>query len=315
MATGFRFRKWNDAGNAVLGDDAGAIHVVLDDLLTGGSNPWSKTVNGTNDVTYQAPGGSQIKLHVAQNYALTSNFYIQVYGQVGADPVFPTATQVANVNQGAVTLKCRDSTSTATAYDQLWYGIRTDRFMLLAVGPNTQPSDSGSVIAAGDFPVISGADPGLTALLGQTTSTLSATNVNTELSLSNALYPPTSSSAEIGEYGYAYQDLAQVILSAPCFTWETLPNNASACLLAHYGGDVPLGKIILGTGSATTNTSIATNDVAWRGYIPYMRSCPVREADFNNGDTFTDGAGATYMYWKAGVDPCVFMISDDEPLP
>ena len=53
-----------------------------------------------------------------------------------------------------------------------------------------------------------------------------------------------------------------------------------------------------------------------RSYIPYMRACPIRRADFTNEDEFTDAGGATYMYWDGnGADPCVLMISDDEPLP
>jgi len=297
-----------------MGYLAGAIHEVLDDLLTVGSYPWTKTVNGTNDVTYQAPGGSEMMLHVAQNYSLSTNLLIQLYAQVGTDPEFPTPTQVVTAGQGYVTLRPRDSTSSATTYDSNWYGIRTDRFMLLAIGPNNAGSVMGSIVAAGDFPVLSGSDPGLTCILGSTSTTSSNTSTSTEYTLTGALYPPQSSPPN-GVYGYSYNHFQGSTLSHPVFCWQTLPNN-SYLYYSDTLGELQLGKLLIGTSANTTDASNISTRTMYRGYVPYLRSCPVRQADMANEDTFTDAGGATYMYWDSLNNyPAVLMISDDEALP
>lgn len=310
MATGFRYRT--DADSARLGYAAGALITVLDDLLTAGSNPWSKTTNGTNDVTYQAPGGSQVKLHVAQNYSLSTNFLVQVYAQVGADPKFPIAAQVSNSSLGAVSLKCRETTVTTEAYDQRWYGLRTDRFMMLAVGP-CDTLIGGSMMICGDLPVLDAADPGLCVIACSTSTTVSSTSTTLESSITNSFVPAP---AAVLECGYAYVAADGTTLSVPMHLIPAFPHGSSFHRLSDSFGHLPMGRVYVATSELQDDTGISNDFWTLRGYLPYIFVSPVNPSDLNWNDTFSDGNGATYQWWNPGdVYPGLWMTSDDEALP
>ena len=313
MATGFRYRKWDDAGAVKIENAAGSLITVFDDILTNGSSPWTKTINGTNDVTYQAPGGSMIKFHVAQNYAFNTNFLVSLTAQVGTDPVFPTATQKGTTSQGHVVLKCRETSTQTSDYDQKWHAIRTDRFFLFSTA-SADLVTGHSVIAVGDFPVFSGSDPGLCGLIGGcTTVPTHVSSSQYSFSNSNTYNSPTTSQA----WGYAFVAMDGVTLSVPIALWPTLPGQWTSRSIVKSLGGIPLGKFIIATQCLSTGYSLNSHDHVFRGWIPHYRICPLDENGINNEDTFSDGNSSTYRYIRSigKAQPVTFVTSDDEGLP
>lgn len=312
-ATGFRYRTYADSGNATIANTAGSLITVLDDLLTGGSSPWTKTTNGTNDVTYQAPGGSQIKLRVYNNVAHTTSFAVRTTGQVGSGTIFPTTTQEAAANQGYCCVKARNSASTASTAHPTWYGIRTDRFMLLAVDKSSGGNGPGSVFIAGDLPVFDGLDPGLCVVGGYLSS-----NVATHVSTGDAMSPSGFANNTMGGVnvgGYANVAANGSTQSVPVFYFQTMPSQGYATV-ANSFGRIPLGRILVATTTATTGTARLSGAVLIRGYIPYLFCSPVDETAQADGDTFTDSGGNAYINIKSGsTNSFQLMTSDGEALP
>lgn len=309
MATGYRIRTHTDSGNAKIGSTAGSLITVLDDLLTSGSSPWTKTTNGTNDVTYTAPAGSQVKLRVYNNVAHTTSFIVRFTCQVGSNPVFPTPTQETTSGQGYTCMKSRNATSATTTNDQGYIGIRTDRFMMLMItGSDLNPSAGGCMMCAGDVPVFDGSDPGLCIGSGFTQNSLTSTSTTQNTSIPGSLTPYDGSA---GLVGYADKHSNGTTNAVPLFFIQTLPASGFSSLSSHLNS-LMLGRILLATCSLTTaaNLSAAASTLVVRGYVPFLFTFPIATG-FATGDTFTDSNGASYTIVAAIAGTFVAVMTSD----
>lgn len=308
MATGFRIRTHADSGNARIASAAGSLITVLDDLLTGGASPWTKTTNGTNDVTYQAPAGSQLKVRVYNTVAHTTSFIVRVTGQIGSDPVFPTATQEATSSQGYVCIKARNSTSAVAANDPGYIGIRTDRWFCLITTDTSTPAAVGNYFAAGDVPTFDGADPGLCILSGYMSTNLTVTGTtvnNTPTGNLGVIDNP----ATIPVIGYASVASNGTTTSVPLFMYQTLPATGFASLATCFS-KMLLGRILLCTTLSTTATSLGLNVGVMRGYFPHIFVFPP-SSGWASMDTFTDGNGNSYTIVSPHNGVSVAMMTND----
>lgn len=321
-ATGFYTRSSEDGGSPAtsrIGNAAGSLISALDDLLTEGPSPWSKVVNGTNDVTYTAPGGSGASLNVLDNTAHGTNFYVRLRLTTGGSPSFqvPTTTQEVTTNQGYVYIRARSSTNTATAYDPDWLGVRTDRFCLFQIGLADSITGPGMYFAFGDFPTLSPNDPGLTGIIGTVTTVTSTTNASESTSAQNA---QADNSFAFTNTTSGYVDVSYDGITGPVPVTihnQFLPTYQN---VTYHNGDIPLGRVWIVAADATTDTNIVAQACSIRGYIPYAYSIPIfggPAAGVTNRDTFLDANGAQYQL-RAGYSNVKFiavMTSDDEDLP
>ena len=320
MTTGFFRGDWLQGG-AVPGrftTAAGGRIAVLDYVFTSGPSPWTKTVDGTNIVSYQAPGGSQIKLTFYDNQTSTVSYISEVVATVGLD-VFPTPTQQTTLNR----VGFRHSFGTANTLG--WYFVRTDRLIVMAT---IQPTSSitnqyGGSLVAGDLPVYSPSDPGLCVLLGVAYGT-------TQNSTTNAV-GVLSSSINYGQRGYAHVNRLNNTKSVPAgvINYSDSAQFASGVNVAAYDGEFPLLRLEVFT-NATQAAS--TTAAVLRGWIPYVRYAP-----FNTDSTIltascsTSGTGTisgypdiltadgidyyAHAHYNAGGSQCFMMIEDGEDLP
>lgn len=321
-ATGFYTRSSEDGGSPAtsrLSNTAGSVITALDALLTEGPSAWSKVINGTNDVTYTAPGGSQASLNVLNNTASSTNFFVRLRMFTGGSPSFqvPTTTQEATTNQGYVYIRARGTTNTASTYDPDWFGIRTDRFCIFHVGLSDSITAPGMYFAFGDFPTLSPNDPGLTGIFGTVTTLTSTTNAN-EASSAQNVQPDNSFQMPSTITGYVDVSYDGITGPVPAVVHnQFIPAYQN---VTYHNGDIPLGRIWIITTDATTDTSGAVQAVSLRGYIPYAYSIPIYggpAAGVTNRDTFSDANGAQYQL-RAGYSHIKFialMTSDDEDLP
>ena len=311
MATGYRIRRHTDSGNGRIGYAAGSLITVLDDLLTVGGNNWSKTVNATNDVTYQAPAGSQVKLRVYDTTSGATTFPVRLTGQVGSGTVFPTATQESVSSQGYATVRKRENTNTGTGYDPGYIGIRTDRFMLLLRTLSTSFTFGGGIFMAGDLPTYVGTDPGLCAVLGSCGSnSLTNTNYANENSFPSAFQSLYATST--GLDGYANVGHDGVTAAVPLFVRQILPNGGLGTV-ANSLSKLTLGPLMVYTSNTTTQYNLSTTSML-RGRVPFVYTI-AESGGAAAGDTFTDGNGASYEVVTVNNGTqrlCALMTSDSE---
>lgn len=305
MATGYRFRTEADSGTRIL-HAAGSLIAVLDDLLAAGGSPWTKTVNGTNDVTYQAPGGSQIKLRVYDNVNSTTSYVRRVNGQVGSGTVFPTGTQEANSSQGFCLLKVRYSNNTTAVNDARYVGIRTDRFMLLYV-TESDTNLMGYALVAGDLPTIHGSDPGMCVVLGHTQNT----TINTSFNHTAAGFIAGNNSTggwNANESGYAELAPDGVVTPVPIGVKFNTTENAGASVADNFG------KIVTGAvevWSARVSTATSSAGSVLRATIPYLRSID-NNAGIAHRDTFSIGAANYIVLAAEGGSSLFALMTNDE---
>ena len=285
MATGYRYRTEADSGIRIS-SAAGSLIAVLDDLLTSGGSPWSKTVNGTNDATYTAPGGSQIKLRVYNNVAHTTSFIVRVTGQVGSGAVFPSSTQEANAGQGSCVIRVRRNSSALAANDARYIGIRTDRFMLLCV-TQSDTAFIGSVLIAGDIPTVFGADPGLCVVMSTTTNSLTSTSSSTGVNAGFMQANSTTGGTVQVEYGYAELAPNGTTTPVPIGPKFAVRDGSNGPSVTNSFGKIILGEVYVW--SALTTTATTASGAFTRGKIPYIRSIE-NSSGIAFDDTFSEGA-------------------------
>jgi hypothetical protein len=312
MATGYRIRTWADSGNDKILNTAGSVITVLDDLLTNGSAAWSRTVNGTNDITYEAPAGSQIKVRVRNNVASTTSLTpAQLNGQVGSGTVFPTATQEASSSQYFCSARVRASTNAAATHHQRWVGIRTDRFFMVC-STWSDSTSLGAIFGGGDLPTYDPSDPGLCAIFGNCrTSSLTSTATGVDNSLPSML--GAINNASTGVVGYANVGADGVTTSVPMFPFQLLPHNGLNTVTSSFGR-LLLGRVVLFTPADTTTQGVIGTASVLRGFMPFIRTIG-QSSGHVVGDTFTDADGATYLVVQ-NVDAnrrFALMTSDSEP--
>jgi hypothetical protein len=321
-ATGFYTRSSEDGGSPAtsrIGSAAGTVIDALDALLTEGPSPWSKVINGTNDVTYTAPGGSGASLNVLDNTAHSSNYFVRLRMFTGGSPSFqvPTPTQETTSGQGYVYVRARGTTSTASTGDPDWFGVRTDRMCLFHIGIADTAQYPGNYFAFGDFPTLSPNDPGLTGILALTTTITATTTVNDTTSAQNAqsegsFQHPTT---PVGYVDVAYDGFIGPVAATVQNQFQPAYQNVT-----YHNGDIPLGRVWIVTADATTDTNLQAQTCSMRGYIPYAHSIPIYggpASGITNRDTFSDANGAQYQL-RAGYNNSRFiavMTSNDEDLP
>lgn len=312
MTTGYRYQDYRMGGSVpgVFDPNAGDVFTVLDWMLTSGSNPWTKTNIGTNIEEYQAPGGSQVKMTVYDEYPMTggtNSYHSLVRATVGAT-TFPTPTQEATSGYGGVHIVKRYG-STALG----WIGMRTDRlFMMMTTGTVSNAPDN--LLVVGDLPTLDPSDPGLCIVAGR---------------LGTGLYPSISTSANVSNLamttssavftGYSLNNKANNVSSCPLFFRADLGalSNGSKNV-ADYAGGFPLIPYYV----LTSDTQLSSGYSTLRGKLPWWYAVPFGTgATFINnvtasGDTFAIGAAEfELMEFGAITYPGCFMYTDGENLP
>jgi hypothetical protein len=322
MATGYFYAASNQGGSVPgkFGVNAGDGLTVYDWCLTQGPNPWTKIVTGTNTASYQAPGGSQIKIDIDDTYAITSSLASRARTTV-AGTQFPIAAQEATGSYGGVPM-IRKTMGTAAANCFEWISIRTDRLWLLYTGGNS----SGQVFYSsmhifGDLPTLDPADPGVCANLA-----CFGSNTYPIMSLPAAWLPNLNTTAQsIG--GHTYINKANTMFSPLTFALGQWTSNVGSLTLSDYAGAIPAYPVYLAT--STTSQFNASAQVLPRAWIPYIRILPLRpDLGFGLspkwlsnvtpwvGDTATIG-GNSYdvMYSSSAQFTLAIMTNDGENLP
>lgn len=325
MATGYFFAASNQGGSVPLkfGPNAGDGLTVYDWCLTQGPNPWTKVVTGTNTASYQAPGGSQIKLDIDDTYPISTSFYSRCRSSVGGTQ-FPIPAQEADGNRGGVPM-IRKSMSGTSGYAYEWISVRTDRLWILYTGaPVTGQAFYTAMHVFGDLPTIDPADPGVCVNLG---SFMSASYPQQALP-ANWFGALSTSHNNIG--GHVYSNKANTLLSPLVYCNTPFIQNTSALTLADFAGVVPTCPIYVFSG-CTSQTS-ASQQLIPRAWIPYLRILPLRpDSGYGltvkwisnatptaawTGDTATIGGNSYHlMYSSTAQWTLAFMTNDGENLP
>ncbi len=318
MTTGYYRQDWR-MGGAVPGKvtaAAGSRIAIFDHIFTTGPSPWTKTVIGTNIVTYQAPGGSQVLFEINDNIVLTSSQYsFRARMSVGGGALIPSPSHESNANFGFMLIPIAASTS-STWYDG-WYATRTDRFAMITFGGSTSGTGSHTLIV-GDIPTFDPADPGLCVLLGY------GANIYTAFP-NSSVYDDSifgsSAGGGLRKAGFATIDKQNSFSPAPAGAMPDFSSHLAGTLTA-YAGYIPLGFVNIVT--ATTAFGAINNTCILRGWIPFIRTMPV-SSTFNtlfgtfaasSGDTFTaDGVDFETFVGNQNYQRYALMLSDGEDLP
>jgi hypothetical protein len=312
MTTGYYAANWRQGGGAPgkLSYAAGQLINLLDYVLVNnGPSPWTKTVLGTNQAAYTAPGGSQVTLNVYDDIRTASNIYSRLTATVGGQ-TFPTPAQEANGSLGYVLCQIASSATADVSYHYGWHAIRTDRFFLLRLdSAYWQPSATGG-LCVGDIPTLDPADPGLCVLMG-TRYSVYPTGSGAE-----NFYEGSNPHTSVYFGGYAYATKTLSLFSVPASTRKHHYTNSNGNLIADWGGKVPIFPTLIYTG-----TSSSSSLPILRGWIPYFYQFPTTDgvaigdtSGVYTGDTFSAGA-ATFELARTGSTYIGWMTNDQEDLP
>lgn len=309
MSTGFQYLD-HRMGGSVPGYHsntvAGAVLTTLDYVFTTGPSPWTKTVEGTNYNSYQAPGGSQIKLHVDNQYTGLVSTHIEIWGDVGGT-VFPTVAQRA-------TQKVLARAFMNTAYPTGWYAVRTDRFaaIMFQTVASGSPNSVAGWLVAGDIPVLDPADAGLCVVVG---------TVLSSYPYGPGTNPFTVAGTSItGPYGFALSSKDGLSASVPVYCLNPFSSsNYQSTLYSDYNGAFPVSRWTVGTPRTAVPES---SRYVVRGYIPFVYSTPFNQtgvtALYNAvqaADTFEIGGNTLELFLGGGSTVAAFMQTDGENLP
>jgi hypothetical protein len=318
MTTGYYKTDWREGGSTPgkVTATAGSRIPIFDHIFTTGPSPWTKTVVGTNIVTYQAPGGSQATLEIDDTSVLSNgtSYHIKVRFSVGGGAFQPSATYEANGNFGRMLIPIANST--ASTWYQGWYAIRTDRLALIFFGGATSGS-AMTFFGVGDLPTYDPADPGLCVLLGYSSNYYSV--YPTTQIYSDSIFAQ-SSGGGLRNAGLATIDKLNTFSPAPAAVQTDFSAYPYASLTS-YGGWIPLGFVNILTQTSALAGPTGTGAVL-RGWIPFIRTLPCSgtfipawsTANTPSGDTFTaDGVG--FETFSHNVQRFAMMLTDDEDLP
>lgn len=166
MAAGFQFFSHADAGMPVLRGQAGSLIALLDYLLVtmGG---WAKVYTGSNLAAYRSGSGNRFYMRVDDTQATYSR--VRAYRAMTAVSTgtnqFPSNTQAGNINTWGVRKAYQ-----AGALAQRFWGVRTDRYLVLVIESTDVPTVGvahRNWIVFGDVPSVAEADAHNTLLCGQ----------------------------------------------------------------------------------------------------------------------------------------------------
>ena len=311
-ATGWRYANWTQGGSVPgrFGTAAGDVFTVLDYMLTQGSNPWTKTNTGTNQNSYQAPGGSQATFEVTDNLAMATSNWARVVATIGGDRV-PTLTQesaycVPRIVKGV---------NTSGPFG--WWSVRTDRFFMLISTNPTSSSVSHMMFAIGDVPTLTPGDPGVCIVLSAP-----LTSVANSISFINN-YGGLAPSQQPQACGVMHTSKDTLLLSPRMYSFTTCGTNAGgSSTLAMQDTDFPVWPWYLGDNNDPNTNSFSK--FIFRARLPYYYCFTAAYSSevaaiggsTSVGDTFSIG-GATYeaIYLGATTGIGALMVTDHEDLP
>lgn len=302
MSTGYFYADWRQGGSVPgrMSSLPGGALTVLDWLMLQGPSPWTKTVLGTNIASYTAPGGSQISLYVDHVYGPPSWMNGRIRGTVGGQ-TFPTPAQEAA--SGSVQFQLASQATAGSNYYYAWYGVRTDRMVLLFGNGSPAATTASTFILAGDMPVYDPADPGLCVVMGSNRVTPYPSNIP---SSNNSMFvASTGFSSSIG-CGYAYQSKTGGVFSSGAELRTPILHNSTPSLVSY--GSVPLMPVTIMTGSVL------------RGWMPFLYPMNVSGLMFNiggvaQGDTFNAGSATFEAFRIHDTFNWAWMTNDAESLP
>lgn len=313
MSTGYFTANWRQGGSVpgAFLNVAGAVFPALDYLFTNGPNPWSKVIEGTNIQSYTAPGGSQVKVEIADEYPMsgggTNSYWARSRCYVGAQ-VFPTASQETTSSYGHVRL-CKAYSTNYLG----WWGIRTDRLAIF-VSRSIATNCPDVAMIWGDLPVLDPSnDPGMCVNIGMVL-------VNGYPSLQNIANTTNFENAGALMYGYAYVNKANNVVSCPIYIGSTLDfqPNAGQGDLSNFAGGFPLFPLIVMVSPNQNVTSYPTPRawIPWFYHVPFNTGATFLKNAVTAGDTFSIGAANFELaYFGSTVTPTAIMLNDQDPLP
>jgi hypothetical protein len=307
MTTGYFYANWQQGGSVPgrVTAGIGTFITILDWIFLQGPSPWTKTVDATNIVSYQAPGGSQIKIQFDNSVAQATTCYIKVRGTVGAT-VFPTPLQ-ESVNGSQVFRYIVTNTNMLG-----WYAIRTDRSVLIICNnPAASNTTAPGMFFGGDAPVLDSADPGLCMIASHNMVVMPTNSGSNSFVTSNTM----------SHNGYAYVAKDGVTTSVPLGVIFMKGSPGSTAPLSSYVNGFPVFPYYVWVSPTQSYTSSAA---VVRGRIPWIVSLPFSgtgiNPNFNQtivGDTFSIGAAQYEIFGFAGAaaDLGALMTNDQEALP
>lgn len=320
MATGYYRQDHRMGGGApgLFGLTAGAVITVFDHIFTTGPSTWTKTVLATNDVEYQAPGGSQVVLRVENQHPATTCNFARLTARVGA-VTFPTPAQVTARGQSLF----RYTINSTQPFG--WYAIRTDRYALIWAGGGVG-ANYGDLIVVGDLPVLDPNDPGMCVLLAHHNSLTAWPSGSGITSTIRSIVPTPLSNNQ----GWALINKANTVNSVPVYLVSSGGgmSNMAGGVYSDWGGYVPIFPVYALT--TVVDATVSSSRIIHRATIPYLRLMPHRSDSaagftmaffpFSNftGDTFTVGSDTYEMFTmqnNSSYGPWCFMLNDGESLP